>query len=740
LTEVTDTWLSELFAAAVREVPVRAALIAVGSHGSRDLSTGSDLDLVLLHQGNQQQARALAEALWYPIWDAGLALDHSVRTLGEARTIAAADMKAMLGLLDARVVAGDEALGAHLRETVLIDWRAMAGRRLAELESLVERRRAQFGDLAQMLEPDLKEAYGGLREANVLRAIRASWLVEIPHSGWQQSAEWLRDVRDALHAVTGRRADVLQLQDQDDVATVLGLPDADALLRSIYAAGRRLAYASDIAWYRVNRAIRQNLVRRPRSPAERQPLAHDVVLQDGEVVLAQDADPTTDPGLAIRAAAAAGQAGWPLAHHTLERLAATTIAEPWTDEIRASFLRLLGSGPSLIETWEALDQVGIIDQLMPEWHVVRSAPQRNPIHRFTVDRHLIETTVQASALSRTVERPDLLLLGALLHDIGKGHPGDHSIVGAELAVGITKRMGLGSADAQIVQQLVRHHLLLPEVATTRDIDDPRTIDRVLESVWDPTTLELLGALSQADARATGPAASSDWRLTLIGDLTVRTLNAARGNAQVFQPSLRDVEQLALDQEGVWVLIEEATMGCTVSVAAPDAPRLLATVAAVLALHRLQVYAARVQTVGDRALQTWQVAPLFGEPPPTALLAEDIRRALDGSTNPGEVLRGRAQEASAPRRTAFPEPWVRVDIEHDPAIVEVRAHDRPGLLHTIAHALSDVGVDIEGAIVDTLGSDVVDVFFVSGPAGSGLTLDQADAVTAQILRALGERLP
>jgi [protein-PII] uridylyltransferase len=740
LTEVTDTWLNELFAAAVREIPVRAALIAVGSHGSRDLSVGSDLDLVLLHQGNEQQARALAEALWYPIWDAGLALDHSVRTLGEARTIAAHDVKVMLGLLDARVVAGDDRLGAHLRETVLIDWRAMATRRFPELEALVERRRSQFGDLAQMLEPDLKEAYGGLREANIVRAIRASWVVEVPHSGWQVSAHWLRDVRDALHAVTGRRADVLPLQDQGDVAEALGLADADALLRSVYEAGRKLAYASDVAWYRVNRAIRQNVVRRSRSSVERQPLAHGVVLHEGEVVLAQEADPSRDPGLVLRAAAAAGQAGWPVAHHTLERLATSSIDEPWSDEIRASFVRLLGSGPSLIATWEALDQVGIIDQLLPEWSVVRSAPQRNPIHRFTVDRHLIETTVQASALTRTVERPDLLLLGALLHDIGKGHPGDHSVVGAELTERITARMGLEPADAVIVQQLVRHHLLLPEIATTRDLDDPRTIERVVETVSDPTTLELLGALSQADARATGPAASSDWRLTLIGDLTVRALNVARGAAAVMQPSLREVEQLALDQEGVWVLIEDAPMGCTVSVAAPDASGLLATVAAVLALHRLQVHAARVQTVGDRALQTWRVSPLFGEPPPTSLLAEEIRRALDGTTNPGAVVRGRAKQASPPRRTAFPDPWVRVDTEHEPAIVEVRAHDRPGLLHTIADALSNVGIDIEGAIVDTLGSDVVDVFFVSVPGTRGLDHDHADAITTQILQALGERLP
>jgi [protein-PII] uridylyltransferase len=740
MTEVTDAWLSDLFDAALRTVPVRACLVAVGSHGRRELAPGSDLDLVLLHYGNDEQAQALAAALWYPIWDSGLRLDHSVRTVAEARTLAAHDVKVMLGLLDARVIAGDPRLGDHLRETVLVDWRAMARRRFADIHDLVERRRAQFGDISQMLEPDLKEAYGGLREANILRGLMASWAVDIPQSGWQASAIFLSDVRDALHLVTGSRSDVLRLQDHQDIAEYVGCDDGDTLLRAVYAAGRTLAYTSDIAWYRVHRLTRESAVHRSTRGATRYPLAEGVVLQDGEVVLAHDARPVTDPELTLRAAAVAAQTGWPLAPYTLDRLSDVHLPQPWSREARAAWIRLLGSGEPLRHVWESLDQAGILERLLPEWSSVRSTPQHNPMHRFTVDRHLIETTIEAAQLTRSVDRPDLLLMGALLHDIGKGKPGDHSVVGAEIAADICVRMGFTSAECETIVALVRYHLLLPDIATKRDIDDPRTIEELCTVLSDPEFVELLGALSLADARATGPAVSSEWRLSLIATLTRRVAEHLRGTTPAMTPQLRAEELLAVQQSGVWVLIEDADMGCTVSVAAPDSPGLLATIAAVLALHRLQIYQARVQTIGQRALQTWQVTPLFGDPPETALLAEEIRRALDGRSDPGAVLRARAQEAEPPRRTAFPEPWVRVDSSGTPSVVEVRAHDRPGLLHAVAQAISSVGVDISGAKVDTLGSDVVDVFFVTDAGGRALSPEQAASVRERILAVLGQRLP
>ena len=218
-----------------------------------ELVPGSDLDLVLLHRTDPRRAARAADRMWYPIWDSGLRLDHSVRTVGEARRMASDDMKVLLGMLDARVVAGDETVAEQLKASVFADWRSMAPRRMPDLRALVDVRRERFGELATLLEPDLKEAYGGLREATVLRAITASWITDIAHAGWEEAVDFLLDARWALHATTGRSDDVLRLQEQEQVAAALGLVDADAFLRRAYESARSIAYASDSAWHRVTR-------------------------------------------------------------------------------------------------------------------------------------------------------------------------------------------------------------------------------------------------------------------------------------------------------------------------------------------------------------------------------------------------------------------------------------------------------------------------------------------------------
>src|SRR5206468_13126790 len=147
-------------------------------------------------------------------------------------------------------------------------------------------------------------------------------------------------------------------------------------------------------------------------------------------------------------------------------------------------LALLGSGSYLVPVWEALDQLGIVVRLLPEWSAVRCHPQRNAIHRFTVDRHLVEAAAGAAELTRRVSRPDLLLIGALLHDIGKGFPGDHTDAGVERVPAIGARLGLPPTDIELLVALVRHHLLLPDTATRRDLDDPATVRLVADAVGD----------------------------------------------------------------------------------------------------------------------------------------------------------------------------------------------------------------------------------------------------------------
>src|ERR1039458_2802954 len=164
------------------------------------------------------------------------------------------------------------------------------------------------------------------------------------------------------------------------------------------------------------------------------------------------------------------------------------------------------------------------------WDRVRNRPQRNPLHTYTVDRHLVETAARAAALTRDVARPDLLLLSALMHDIGKGWPGDHRVTGEVVARDVARRVGLGPSDAELVAGAVRHHLLLPQTATRRDLDDPVTVAQVAEAVGGRSLLELLHAIAISDGLATGPAAWNDWKENLVGDLVRRVGSVLAGEA------------------------------------------------------------------------------------------------------------------------------------------------------------------------------------------------------------------
>ncbi|GGU98620.1 bifunctional uridylyltransferase/uridylyl-removing enzyme [Streptomyces spectabilis] len=775
LAELTDGWLSGLFAAGAADLgaPRGAALVAVGGYGRGELSPRSDLDLLLLHDGSAGPGAlaALADRIWYPVWDLGLSLDHSVRTPAEARATAADDLKVQLGLLDARHVAGDLGLTTALRATVLADWRNQAPKRLPELRELCAERAERQGELSHLLEPDLKEARGGLRDATALRAVAASWLADAPREGLADARRALLDVRDALHLTTGRATDRLALQEQDQVAAELGLLDADTLLRQVYEAARTLSYAGDVTWREVSRVLRARGAR-PRlrgllggartTAAERSPLAEGVVEQDGEVVLARAARPERDPVLPLRAAAAAAQAGLPLSLHAVRHLAATArpLPTPWPAEAREQLVTLLGAGRPTVQVWEALEAEGLITRLLPDWERVRCRPQRNAVHTWTVDRHLVETAVRASALTRRVGRPDLLLMAGLLHDIGKGWPGDHSVAGEIIARDVATRIGFDSTDAAVLARLVRHHLLLVETATRRDLDDPATVKTVAEAVGTQGTLELLHALTEADALATGPAAWSSWRGCLVTDLVRRVGAVLAGNEPVERPeppASAEQERLALEafRTGGPVLSlrtragpapEEPAEGLGVEllIAVPERPGILAAAAGVLATHRLTVRTAELRVLelpsevgGSVLLLDWRVAAEYGSLPQAARLRSDLVRALDGSLD----IAGRLAERDAahPRRRGVLAPPPRVAVasagSRRATVIEVRAQDAPGLLHRIGLALEAAGVRVRSAHVSTLGANAVDAFYVTGADGGPLAGERAAEVARGVEAAL-----
>jgi [protein-PII] uridylyltransferase len=708
-TAQVDRWLAELLGA-----EPGVALVAVGGYGRRELLPRSDLDVVLLHDGRDGIA-GIADQIWYPVWDSGAELDHAVRTVPQARRVARNDLKVALGLLSARHVAGNPGLTERLRAGALEDWRAAAPARLAELHANHDERARIFGELAFLLEPDLKEARGGLRDVHAIQAVAAAWVAPAPGPRVRTAYEQILDARHALHEVTGRRLDRLVLEEQDEVARALGLLDGDVLMRMLAGAARTVAYGVDHTFRQADRLRGRRLRRRA---AERRPLADGVVEQDGEVVLARAADPARDPVLVLRAAAAAAQAGLPLAPRTLGRLAeCPPLAVPWPAPARDALLALLGAGPSAVSVWEALDTEGLVTSLIPDWERVRNRPQRNPLHKFTVDRHLVEAAAHAAALTREVARPDLLLLAALLHDIGKGWPGDHSVTGEVVARDVSRRVGLPDPDAELVAAAVRHHLLLPVVATRRDLDDPVTVKQVAALVPSRTLLELLHALAIADGLATGPAAWNDWKATLVADLARRVAAVLAGEPTPEPAPLRS-DQLALAADGG----PAATVcGSQVTVVAPDRPGLLWRAAGVLASHRLAVRSANATSVQDTAVTVFDVEPEFGDPPDPTLVAGDLRRMLLGRLDVEDRLERRARAVPPPGATV-PEPKVTlVDGASETAtVVEVRAHDAPGLLWRVGRALGECGLDVRAARVETLGAEVVDVFYVTDEDGAPLT--------------------
>jgi len=706
------------------------ALVAVGGYGRRELLPGSDLDVLLLHAGRDGIA-AVADRIWYPVWDSGARLDHAVRTVPQARRVARADLKVALGLLNARHVAGDPALTMQLREGALEDWRAAARTRLADLRELHNERARLFGELAFLLEPDLKEARGGLRDVHAIQAIAAAWVASAPGPRVRAAYESILDARHILHEITGRSSDRLVQEEHDEVARAAGLLDGDALLRELAGAGRTVAYAVDHAFRQAERASGRRLRRRK---LERRPLADGVVEQDGEVVLARAADPTTDPVLLLRAAAAAAQAGRPLAPRALARLAeCPPLPVPWPAEARDALVALLGAGPEAIAVWEALDQEGLITVLIPDWERVRNRPQRNPLHTYTVDRHLVEAAAHAAAMTRDVARPDLLLLAALLHDLGKGWPGDHSVSGEVVARDVAHRVGLNEADAELVAKATRHHLLLPLVATRRDLDDPVTVEQVARMVGSRPLLELLHRLAIADGLATGPAAWNDWKAGLVADLVHRVETVLAGDPPPGSGPLR-ADQLALaEQGGPAAVVDDHE----VTVIAPDRPGLLWRAAGVLASHRLAVRGANATFVGPTAVAVFQVAPEFGDPPDAALVASDLRRMLEGRLDVEERLERRIRAARPPGAVVAPPKVTLVDDASLTAtVVEVRAHDEPGLLWRIGRALGGCGLDLRSARVETLGAEAVDVFYVADESGQPLTSrDTRQATVEAVLAAL-----
>lgn len=528
--DLLDARMRSLFEGA--GAPTGIAVAAVGGYGRRQQLPRSDVDLLILHEPSTgpDEVAAVVERLLYPLWDEGLQVGQAVRTPQDCEEIARSRVDALTSMLDLRWLAGDAALTADVHRAVLAIVREEPQAFVERLREAARARRARFGAVGHRIEPELKEGEGGVRDI-----VSLGWLVcavgpleeagvvrERERGAVDAASEFLTRVRSALHLETGSRTDRLRRDLQPSIARAMGFEDRpglvaeDALMRAVFEHARQVAHI-----------VRSAFERSARSPG------------------AADEPPSIAAGDAAAVLRALGERvalGRTLSPALLDEIEEAGVPDPvvWTDDVRQAFLRLIAGGDDGVDALETLDRLGLLTRYLPAWSGVRGRPQRDPYHRYAVDRHLtgalremnrmlsgatepseaVEDPLERDAVERIGDR-DAVRLAALLHDIGKIGEGGHVEIGARVADETLERMGVTGPTRELAGFMVAQHLLLPDTATRRDLSAEDLILDLASRVGSPERLAALYLLAKADAVATGSAAWTPWRRALLRELVLK---------------------------------------------------------------------------------------------------------------------------------------------------------------------------------------------------------------------------
>lgn len=515
------------------ELQESLCLIAVGSLGRAELGPYSDIDLVVVYDDLFIADPGVVSDFWYSLWDLGFDLDHSVRTITETLDITSQDIPALLGFLNAKPIAGNCDLGESALGQVLGQWRRQASSRLAALVASARKRAEMFGELAYLIEPNLKESRGGLRDFLVLQAFVATWQIQRSFGALDDNYNYLLDVRDALQVVAKRNTPRFSVAYQSQVCEVLEIPDLDELFGKLATAARCLSFALDNTVRNGRRVVMQRRqISKPRYIAGRRqaPILNEigpgVYEHENELVFAVNLPEklqTRQLGLHIGALSA--RTTLPISTNALNTLEQSgSWVSRWDPKARSDFLAILASGPNQLPIWESLDQANVITGIIIDWSKVRNRRQHNPYHQLTVDRHLIEVTARIRRHELNKQEQEELLLAAFFHDIGKIKGArDHSSTGAQITHRTLSQLGFAPESVTRVSKLVAEHLKLYALATQKDPNSKQVITQLAGIInYDENLLKMLYKLTVADASATGSRVWSNSKAYLVRQLYENT--------------------------------------------------------------------------------------------------------------------------------------------------------------------------------------------------------------------------
>ncbi|MDE0147279.1 MAG: [protein-PII] uridylyltransferase [Rhodospirillaceae bacterium] len=793
----------------------KQAIVAVGGYGRGELAPQSDIDLLFLSNWKlTPHAEQIVEFLLYTLWDLGLKVGHATRSIDECIRLAKSDLTIRTALLEARYLWGDAALYRGLRQKFR-DFTAAEGDNGFVTQKLAERdvRHAKMGDSRYVLEPNIKDGKGGLRDLHTLFWI-AKNLYRVDAIGdlvdrnvfsdleaglFRKAHAFLTTVRCHMHYLTGRPEERLTFDVQPEIARLMGYGDrktqrgVERFMRRYYLVAKDVGDLTRIFCAALeDETKRRPWVRLPgRLSGERE--LGDFVVRSGRLNMKSEEVIRRDPANMLRLFETAQIHRLDIHPSALRQI--TQSLKSIDNAVRedpaanASFLAMLTSKNDPAGTLKRLNEAGVMGRFIPDFGRVVAQMQHDMYHVYTVDEH----TIRAVGLLHRIETGDLaedhplateivhkvasrraLYVAVLMHDIAKGRGGDHSVIGAELALDLCPRLGLDSQETETVAWLVRYHLVMSNTAQKRDIDDPKTIRDFADHCQSPERLRLLLVLTVADMRATGPAVWNGWKAALLRELYYRTEELLSGSIEADTVAARvarakdavathladwpseDIEEfLELGYTAYWLSLDSATQArhaaltrsahrdnaeisidvgidekrsvTEVTVYTPDHPGLFSQIAGAMALFGASIVEARIFTLANgHALDIFTIQNTAGkavsDPRDLERLKNRIANSLTGELRPWRELVGRE---SLPRRArdVFEVP-PRVLIDNTASnffsVIEVNGRDRPGLLHDVTRALTECGLQIGTAKISTYGERVVDVFYVKDVFGMKIT--------------------